>query len=473
MAGMFYSLQEAAKKLGKSEDEVRKLAASNKLRLFRDGSNLLFKIDEVNALAAEALDGDLGLDLEPAEPGTDIFASPDAADAKEPTEEDLLLDLGEDTPVAELEIEPAAEPTGEEPTAEMDAEALDLELEPSSEPILKEENSADEADASSELGLAPEEDQLAAAASDADLLAGLTEDETAAPAAELPTEAAEEDEISLTSESSALGAGSDITDMDTALTGQGINVLGDSSAGDKTSGDSSAETAAPAGEGTEASLEEIEDDVNLDSFGSGSGLLDLSLQADDTSLGGILDEIYTSEGGGEEGKAAASPASVEDISAEADHVTADTTELVSSPEAMMPMAAVAAASFMEVPPDRASNLLGGLLVVPLVALLYAAIVAWAGLKNAELSIVEPIKGMIWYVVGGLILVTAIVAAIAFTSGREAKPRAPKAAKAVKEKPAKKDKAAKKAEAAEEAEPAAKGAKPKKSFLSFSLGKKKK
>ena len=30
----------------------------------------------------------------------------------------------------------------------------------------------------------------------------------------------------------------------------------------------------------------------LDSFGSGSGLLDLSLQADDTSLGGILDEIY-------------------------------------------------------------------------------------------------------------------------------------------------------------------------------------
>jgi hypothetical protein len=58
----------------------------------------------------------------------------------------------------------------------------------------------------------------------------------------------------------------------------------------------------PVGEGSagtaaEASLEEIEDDVNLDSFGSGSGLLDLSLQADDTSLGGILDEIYTTEGG--------------------------------------------------------------------------------------------------------------------------------------------------------------------------------
>ena len=45
----------------------------------------------------------------------------------------------------------------------------------------------------------------------------------------------------------------------------------------------------------ESGLKEIEEDVNLDSFGSGSGLLDLSLQADDTSLGGILDEIYAPE----------------------------------------------------------------------------------------------------------------------------------------------------------------------------------
>ena len=122
MAGMFYSLQEAAKKLGKSEDEVRKLASTNKLRLFRDGSNLLFKIDEVNTLAAERLDDeDLGLELEPAEPGTDIFASPETPEAKEPTEEDMLLDLGEDTPVVEPEADLAAEPTGEEPTAELDA----------------------------------------------------------------------------------------------------------------------------------------------------------------------------------------------------------------------------------------------------------------------------------------------------------------------------------------------------------------
>ena len=92
--------------------------------------------------------------------------------------------------------------------------------------------------------------------------------------------------------------------MDTALTGEGVNVLGETDTDYNVTEDSMAETAGPAasagtsaGTGAEASLEEIEDDVNLDSFGSGSGLLDLSLQADDTSLGGILDEIYTAEGG--------------------------------------------------------------------------------------------------------------------------------------------------------------------------------
>jgi hypothetical protein len=456
MAGMFYSLKETADKLGKSESETRKLAEAGKLRLFRDGSNLLFKIEEVNALAAERLDGDLSLELEPAEPGIDIFTDDQLPDAKEPTEEDLMLELGDETPAAESTEESGI------------GSALDLEAEPAAEPQVEAEiKPAVEADASSDLGLAPEEDQLAATGPDEDLLAGIMEEETAAPIQDQPKEkeeaAAAEDDISLASES-GLGAGSDITDMDTALTGEGVNVLAGSGIGEETAGgDSSAETAAPAGTSTEASLEEIEEDVNLDSFGSGSGLLDLSLQADDTSLGGILDEIYTSEGG-EEGKTpAAAAGSAEDISAEVDHVTSDTTELVSSPEAVMPMTAVAATTFMEVPPDKASNMLGFLLFLPLLALLYAAIVVWAGAKNARLSIVEPIEGIIWYIVGGLIVLTGIVSAIALTSGREPKPAA---AKVKKEKPAKKDKAVRKEAAA--AEPAKKEGKPKKSFF----GKKK-
>jgi len=95
----------------------------------------------------------------------------------------------------------------------------------------------------------------------------------------------------------------DLTDADTALTGLGTSVLGETDKDYAITDDTMAETAIPTGAGgttPEVPLEEIEGDVNLDSFGSGSGLLDLSLQADDTSLGGILDEIYTAEDEGKE-----------------------------------------------------------------------------------------------------------------------------------------------------------------------------
>ena len=77
-----------------------------------------------------------------------------------------------------------------------------------------------------------------------------------------------------------------LQDADTALTGENISVLGESDEYNLKN-DKQLNTPVP--------LENIEEDINLDSFGSGSGLLDLSLQADDTTLGGILDEIYTSE----------------------------------------------------------------------------------------------------------------------------------------------------------------------------------
>ena len=53
MAGMFYSLQEAAEKLNKTEDEIKQLVQEGKLREFRDGTNLLFKVDEVEALISD------------------------------------------------------------------------------------------------------------------------------------------------------------------------------------------------------------------------------------------------------------------------------------------------------------------------------------------------------------------------------------------------------------------------------------
>lgn len=60
MAKMFYTLEEAATRLHKSPDEVRKMSSSGQLQEFRDGDKLMFKVEQVDLLAP---DDDLGADL--------------------------------------------------------------------------------------------------------------------------------------------------------------------------------------------------------------------------------------------------------------------------------------------------------------------------------------------------------------------------------------------------------------------------
>ena len=54
MAKMFYTIEEAAEKLGVSEDQVKNMAASGRLQQFRDRDKLMFKRDQVDAMAASA-----------------------------------------------------------------------------------------------------------------------------------------------------------------------------------------------------------------------------------------------------------------------------------------------------------------------------------------------------------------------------------------------------------------------------------
>jgi len=244
MAGMFYSLQEAAEKLNKTTEEMKELAKQGKLREFRDGSNLLFKVDEVEALVSDM----------------------SAAASKE----ELVVPEELVEPEPTIELEEPTEPVGVEESgpAPIRQQAVEPEQARRPEPPKEPEPSVE-----------PE------------------------PPVE-PEPLAEEEEILLAPETGVPAAESDLTNADTALTGEGISVLGETDRDYQVTDDTMGETAGTMGTtGTtpEASLEEIEEDVNLDSFGSGSGLLDLSMQADDTSLGGILDEIYTTEGA-EEGQ---------------------------------------------------------------------------------------------------------------------------------------------------------------------------
>lgn len=51
MAKLFYSLEEAADRLGKSPDQVREMAASGQLQEFRDRDRLMFKREQVDLIA--------------------------------------------------------------------------------------------------------------------------------------------------------------------------------------------------------------------------------------------------------------------------------------------------------------------------------------------------------------------------------------------------------------------------------------
>jgi hypothetical protein len=62
MAKMFYTLDEAKAALGKNEEEIKQFAREGKLREFRDGPRLMFKADQVEVLKAELTGGGGGLD---------------------------------------------------------------------------------------------------------------------------------------------------------------------------------------------------------------------------------------------------------------------------------------------------------------------------------------------------------------------------------------------------------------------------
>jgi excisionase family DNA binding protein len=53
MAKMFYTTDEAAQKLGISGDQLKTLVSENKLREFRDGAKVMFKVDQVDKLASD------------------------------------------------------------------------------------------------------------------------------------------------------------------------------------------------------------------------------------------------------------------------------------------------------------------------------------------------------------------------------------------------------------------------------------
>ena len=141
MAGMFYSLKEAAAKLNKTEQEVKELAKQGKLREFRDGSNLLFKIEEVEALMADMGDTVAQEELPPMEEAEEFAEAAESEMTFEP--EEIEAPEFEQAEASEQPVEPEEEMAAEE-IGEAEEEAAETEKE---EILLAPDSSAPTADA--------------------------------------------------------------------------------------------------------------------------------------------------------------------------------------------------------------------------------------------------------------------------------------------------------------------------------------
>lgn len=438
MAGMFYSLEEVAAKLNVSENQIKEFVNQGKLREFQDGPNQLFKVDEVEALQSE-LQGQPPKAQEGAEKPDDEDISleigdSDVMDAQADSNKDIPADT------ANLELDISDDTSAQDDQQDQDTGRIELELndDAQAEPEQKKPEQPEQAQqedtaALLDIDLDDDGDQPADDSGDADeqQLGG---DSTGIQLQDKPDRAKPADDLQETTEELSLADTHDPSD-ETAAGSEGINILGDSSDSSyKLSDDTLGETRV--GE-DEASLEEIEDDVNLDSFGSGSGLLDLSLQADDTSLGGILDEIYAPEGEGQEQKGIESASGV---IAEADSVMPDTTASAEVAAAGPGPTAV----YAEPEPDTISNALGLMLFVPLAAVLFMAIVTISALGGTRPGILDMVQDFLWYVVGAMAVLALAIAAGGYvmesSSGKgpkKPKPEKPKKAKKEKAKKAKK------------------------------------
>lgn len=238
----------------------------------------------------------------------------------------------------------------------------------------------------------------------------------------------------------------DLTSADTNVGTVGINILSGTDDAYKLTEDTKAETAA--GEEAEE-IESLDADSNLESFGSGSGLLDLSLQADDTSLGAVLDDILPSgaEAGGE---MAAGGLQGEEIGLGGDAEGMEDAEKSAGGKAgagaaaPMPVSAMAAGGQMMViaPEDPASTVYGAMMFLPVLALVLAGIILTAAIQDVTPSLQKTLTetviagiSLLWYVIGGLAALVLVFWAMTAVGG----PKKEKASKEVYEKKAKKKK----------------------------------
>jgi len=321
---MFYSAAEAAQRLGKAEADIKVLVRDGKLREFRDGATVNYKVDDVEKLAGGA--------PAPAKP-----AAPPSPPAK-PSPNEMS---GSD----EIMLEPA------------DDSSVELSTGGGSDILTLEEADSDETS-----------------------VGGRTKE----------------------AKSKAKKEGS-------AVASVGVNVFDEDDLDEHV--DPLAQTAVTDIAG-----------MGLEGAGAGSGIMDLTRESDDTSLGReLLEEIYTPEGAGD---AAADDTAAGTAEADDDEaaVLEEADELIASdkkaPKKRGRVAAATSAMDSEAAVDPASAAMTALLGVGVLVMLVGSLAAASLLRGVSPAIFEWMYGNMLIAVLAAVVVSGIAGGLTFfLSGR--------------------------------------------------------
>lgn len=190
---------------------------------------------------------------------------------------------------------------------------------------------------------------------------------------------------------------------ESALGLQGSSIIGDSSeqssldlAGSQTDEES-------LGDGTKAGA--FDDELSLETVGSGSGLLDLTRESDDTSLGAeLLEDVMSSD-------------DEMDIPANASGLF-DAAGVDSSGNIESQPAGIATMPMMVESYDGSWSGLGvGLMIGALISLILSGWIALVALSGVAPGIAETISGSFWMWCGGLFGLTIIFGLVGFFIGK--------------------------------------------------------
>jgi len=353
-APQFCSLSEAAAKLGMTEDDVKTLARDGKLREFRDRGELFFKAEEVEALIQGSGQTDQPIELDDSSVGGIAISDDSATDQK------------------------AVEASSAGDSAIADSALGGSALGDSS---IGASHAGTHAGTEEETGSSVGEYDLSGGSS-----LGLSgTDMMLEPPSEAPAEKPDDQPgvgLSGSGDLSLDGAGDSGPGgapaggkEDTVITSVGISVFDDDEI--EIDVDPLAKTQV---------TPSVEDQISLEGVGSGSGLLDLTRESDDTSLGAeLLDEIYP----GEEESTMQEDMPTEVVPGMADGMPAAAPGFVPAPGQQWAMVAAA-------PPDASAPGFMGMMIVGVLMLGLTGTVLSAAIQGVVPSFLGALYSE-WYV----------------------------------------------------------------------------